>query len=156
MQGRVSWRLAAAPADGGIRRMMMRIRRLLAGPRRHCLEGQSGWCGSKTRATYGHRWAIVALGLWSVQAIALPYVPTRDSEVLERVTARSALDRLEPLRRTVAANPRNLTATLELAKGYLQIGRAAGDPRFIAYAQAALLPWLRDGNAPEPVLVLQA
>jgi predicted Zn-dependent protease len=38
----------------------------------------------------------------------------------------------------------------------LQIGRAAGDPRYVAYAQAALLPWLRKANAPEPVLLLQA
>ena len=156
MQGRKYWGVATAPAGFSISRVMMWSRRFLAGPRRRCLEGQIGWRGSKTRAPFGHRWAILALALWSVQAVALPYVPTRDSEVLERVPARSALDRLEPLRRTVAANPRNLTATLELAKGYLQIGRAAGDPRFVAYAQATLLPWLRDGNAPEPVLVLQA
>ncbi len=91
-----------------------------------------------------------------MQAAALPYVPLHDTDVLEHVTARSALDRLEPLRRTVKANPRDLSATLELAKGYLQAGRAAGDPRIVGYAQAALLPWLRDGNAPEPVLVLQA
>ncbi len=99
---------------------------------------------------------MLALVLWGTQVAALPYVPTQDSEVLERVTARSALDRLEPLRRTVAANPRNLHAALELARGYLQIGRATGDPRIIGYAQAALLPWLRDDQAPEPVLVLQA
>jgi tetratricopeptide (TPR) repeat protein len=112
--------------------------------------------GFNTRAASGRRWAMLAIAFWSAQAPALPYIPTSDSEVLERVAARSALDRLEPLRRTVAANPRDLSATLELAKGYLQLGRAAGDPRFVAYAQAALLPWLRDGNAPEPVLVLQA
>jgi tetratricopeptide (TPR) repeat protein len=98
----------------------------------------------------------VALALWSAQAGALPYVPADDGVVLERVTARSALDRLEPLRRAVAADPRNLAATLELARGYLQLGRTNGDPRFIAYAQAALLPWLSDGNVPEAVLVLQA
>ena len=118
--------------------------------------GQKRWRRARPGATFCHPWAALALALWSTQLSALPYVPTQDSEVLERVAARSALDRLEPLRRTVASNPRNLSAALELARGYLQIGRAAGDPRIIGYAQAALLPWLHDDQAPEPVLVLQA
>jgi tetratricopeptide (TPR) repeat protein len=119
-------------------------------------QGRKGWRRACSGATFCHRLAILALVLWSTQVEAVPYVPTQDSEVLERVTARSALDRLEPLRRAVAANPRNLPAALDLARGYLQIGRAAGDPRIIGYAQAALLPWLHDDHAPEPVLVLQA
>ena len=116
----------------------------------------AGWRGPKARATSRMPWVIFALCLWGVRAGALPYVPTDDSIVLESVAARSALDRLAPLRRTVAENPKDLAATLQLARAYLQMGRAGGDPRFVAYAQAALLPWLRDRNAPEPVLVLQA
>ena len=116
----------------------------------------AGWRGPKARATSRRPWVLFALCLWGVRAGALPYVPTDDSIVLESVAARSALDRLAPLRRTVAENPKDLAATLELARAYLQMGRAGGDPRFVAYAQAALLPWLRDRNAPEPVLVLQA
>ena len=124
--------------------------------RRHGSNVHGGWRGFLARAGRDHWWATLCLALWSVQATALPYLPNRDSEVLERVTARSALDRLEPLRRSVAANPGDLPAAIALATGFFQIGRAAGDPRFIAYAQATLLPWLRGGNAPEPVLVLQA
>ena len=99
---------------------------------------------------------IMGAVLWAVGAVAAPYVPTNDSEVLEHVPARSELERLEPLRRRVVANPRDLSAALELAQSFLQMGRAAGDPRFTAYAEAALLPWMSDTNIPEPVLVLQA
>ena len=120
------------------------------------LMSPGGWRGPVARASRGQWPAMLCLILWSVQATALPYIPARDSDVLERVTARSALDRLEPLRRTVAANPGDLPAAIALATGFLQLGRAAGDPRYIAYAQATLMPWLRRGNAPERVLVLQA
>ena len=133
-----------------------RWRRQLTIRQWHQPKERSGGRGRYARVLPALRWGALAIGFWSMQAAALPYVPARDNVVLERVTARSALDRLDPLRRSVTANPRNLSATLELARGYLQIGRAAGDPRIVAYAQAALLPWLRDGNAPEPVLVLQA
>ena len=89
-------------------------------------------------------------------AEATPYIPATDSAVLERVSARSDLDRLEPLRRRLAGNRRDLPAALELAQQFLRMGRTAGDPRFTAYAEAALLPWMGDKNIPEPVLVLQA
>ena len=101
--------------------------------------GSQGWRGPKARAILGHCGAFMALVLWSLQAGAVPYVPTEDSVVLERVTARGTLDRLEPLRRAVAANPRNLPATLELARAYLQLGRAAGDPRFSLGCSTATL-----------------
>ncbi len=146
-----------ATAEGYWHRVLSaRWRSLMAMCQWHRAKERNGGRGWYARATPGLPWAAVTVGIWSMQAVALPYLPTRDSEVLEQVPARSALDRLEPLRRTVNANPRNLSATLELARGYLQLGRAAGDPRIVAYAQAVLLPWLRDGNAPEPVLVLQA
>lgn len=89
-------------------------------------------------------------------ASAAPYVPTSDGVVLEHVTARSELDRLEPLRRRLAVNSRDLEAALTLAKAYLTLGRTAGDSRFTGYAEAALLPWMTDKSIPEPVLVLQA
>lgn len=92
----------------------------------------------------------------ATSAIATPYLPAEDSVVLERVSARSDLDRLQPLRQRLAANPRDLATALVLARRFLQMGRAAGDPRFTAYAESALLPWMKDRNVPEPVLVLQA
>jgi tetratricopeptide (TPR) repeat protein len=89
-------------------------------------------------------------------APASPYVPAGDSTVLERVPARSELVRLAPLRAAVATAPTDLEAALSLATGYIDLGRRNSDPRFIAYAQAALLPWLARLQPPERVLVLQA
>ncbi len=100
--------------------------------------------------------ALVLLGLAAVAATAAPYRPGDDDTVLERVPERSELERLAPLRASVAARPADLPASLALATGYIGIGRRNSDPRFIAYAQAALLPWLALPRPPEPVLVLQA
>jgi len=87
---------------------------------------------------------------------AAPYVPASDATVLERVPARSELERLAPLRAAVAARPADLEAALALATGYVGIGRRESDPRFIAYAESALLPWLAQPSPPERALVLQA
>ncbi len=100
--------------------------------------------------------ALVLVGLAAVAATAAPYRPGDDDTVLERVPERSELERLAPLRASVAARPADLPASLALATGYIGIGRRNSDPRFIAYAQAALLPWLALPRPPEPVLVLQA
>ena len=89
-------------------------------------------------------------------AAATPYVPAGDATVLERVPARAALERLAPLRAVVAATPGDSAAAAALATGYIDLGRRNSDPRFIAYAQAALRPWLAQAQPPERTLVLQA
>ena len=93
---------------------------------------------------------------WATVAAPAPYLPATDDTVLEQVAARSDLDRLEPLRRKVREYPRDLTVTLQLAQSFLELGRTAGDPRFTAYAESTLLPWMAMTPIPEPVLVLQA
>src|ERR1700745_3203729 len=89
-------------------------------------------------------------------AAAAPYVPAGDATVLERVPARAGLERLAPLRAVVAATPEDSEAAAALATGYIDLGRRNSDPRFIAYAQAALRPWLVQARPPERTLVLQA
>ncbi len=89
-------------------------------------------------------------------AAAVPYVPAGDATVLERVPARAALARLAPLRAVVAATPGDSAAATALATSYIDLGRRNSDPRFIAYAQAALGPWLAQPQPPERTLVLQA
>ena len=85
--------------------------------------------------------ALALCALTAGAAIAAPYRPGDDNTVLERVPERSDLERLAPLRAAVAARPGDLTAALALATGYIEIGRRNSDPRFVAYAQATLLPW---------------
>jgi tetratricopeptide (TPR) repeat protein len=96
------------------------------------------------------------LALATAFAMASPYLPRSDDTVIERVPARSELERLAPLRAAVAAAPGDLRSALALATGYIDLGRRNSDPRFIAYAQAALLPWLTQPQPPERTLVLQA
>jgi len=99
---------------------------------------------------------LVAVVLASPLAHGEPYIPKNDAVVLERLPAGSATRQLEPLRRAVQRNPQDLRATLQLAQGYLQIGRETSDPRFNSYAQAALAPWMQQPDPPAPVLVLEA
>src|SRR5579872_735226 len=105
----------------------------------------SGGCHSwRARA---HRLGLVrfvacGLALACACADAAPRTPASDSVVLEHVPAAAATRELEPLRRVLRAHPEDLKTTLALAQGYLDIGRANGDPRFVSYAQAVLDPWL--------------
>jgi tetratricopeptide (TPR) repeat protein len=98
----------------------------------------------------------LALAAVAAAARATPYVPADDAAVLERVPARSALEALRPLRAAVAARPQDLTAALELAQGFIEIGRREGDPRFVAYAQPVLAPWMNGPRPAERALVLGA
>jgi tetratricopeptide (TPR) repeat protein len=49
-----------------------------------------------------------------------------------------------------------LQSALALAQGYLEIGRANADPRFVSYAQATLTPWLSRAHPDPAVLTLSA
>ena len=100
--------------------------------------------------------ALALLAFTASVATAVPYLPQSDDTILEHVPARSELERLAPLRAAVAARPTDLEAALALATGYIGIGRRNSDPRFIAYAQSTLRPWLAQRSPPERALVLQA
>jgi tetratricopeptide (TPR) repeat protein len=94
--------------------------------------------------------------LFSAAACAEPFIPSNDSMVLERVPAAQETRQLQPLRDRLARDPGDLPSALQLAQGYLRIGRQTADPRFTSYAQATLNPWLQ-GKAPSAdVLVLSA
>lgn len=100
--------------------------------------------------------ALVLFAFLCAPTRGAPYVPKDDAVVLERVPAALATRRLEPLRKRASAEPSELSTTLQLAQGYLVIGRETSDPRFVSYAQATLSPWLQRPNTPVPVLVLAA
>jgi tetratricopeptide (TPR) repeat protein len=90
--------------------------------------------------------------MWSHAA---PRVPTSDDIVLERVPARTQLQQLRPLREQLYRKPDPHTA-LELARGYLQIGRTLSDPRFVSYAEGTITPWLRTPHPGADLLLLHA
>jgi tetratricopeptide (TPR) repeat protein len=112
--------------------------------------------GRRSCAAPLRRIAAITLALMGAAATAAPYRPQDDGTILERVPERSALERLAPLRAAVTHRPDDLPAALALATGYIEIGRRDSDPRFVAYAEATLLPWLARPRPPESALVLQA
>jgi thioredoxin-like negative regulator of GroEL len=94
-----------------------------------------------------------------LRAQAAPFVPESDSQVLERLpfTASDPVIReLRALHDRLKDEPDNLPLALRLARGYLELGRVTGDPRYAGYAQAALAPWWDLNQPPEEVLLLRA
>ena len=89
-------------------------------------------------------------------ARAEPYLPASDETILGRVPAAAEVRELEPLRQRLLASPSDVTAAVQLATGYLKIGRETADPRFTSYAQATIAPWLESPTPPAAVLVLSA
>ncbi|MGH8656153.1 MAG: tetratricopeptide repeat protein [Gammaproteobacteria bacterium] len=93
------------------------------------------------------------------RALATPYLPTDDTEVLERLPYRVADPRVRELRRLRAEQtrePGNLDLAISLARRYIEQGRANWDPRYYGYAQAALRAWWDLPQPPPEVLVLRA
>ena len=96
---------------------------------------------------------IVLLALCcSLAAVAAPYTPANDSDVVERLPA-SATDpsvrRVESLRRQLAARPDDAALRLEIGRRYFDLAMAQGDPRYVGYAAASIAPVARSdaGNA---------
>ena len=109
------------------------------------------------------RWAAVIFGglvlaLSAMGAAAEPYRPNSDTEVLQRLPAPSdATQRaLRSLRQALSQDPERLDLAIDLARRYIALGRAEADPRYMGYAEAALMPWWDRDAPPLEVLVLRA
>ncbi len=99
------------------------------------------------------------LCLWCGRVLAEPFIPNSDDQVLERLPSkRTAADARELRRKQsgLATDPENLSASLQLARTYIETARAEGDPRYLGYAQATLAPWWGAENPPVEVMVLRA
>ena len=102
---------------------------------------------------------VIVIAVTSGRAVAAPFVPEFDSQVLERLPFAPndpVLSRLRALNNQLTRSPDNLPLALLVAQGYLEVGRVTGDPRYAGYAQAALAPWWDFEQAPQEVLVLRA
>jgi hypothetical protein len=112
-----------------------------------------------------HRFSICLLTVWSLSslcpalAVAAPFVPTSDAQVLERLPSRSTDPRareLQDLRTAWRSQPQDVGVSVSLARAYYNAVAAEGDPRYIGYAQAALAPWWALAEPPTEVRVLRA
>jgi Tfp pilus assembly protein PilF len=92
-------------------------------------------------------------------ALAAPFVPSDDRQVLERLPSGAAAPRMREmaaLRQRLNADPRNADLAVQLARRYYEETAAEGDPRYIGYAQAALAPWWSLADPPPAVRVMRA
>ena len=92
-------------------------------------------------------------------ALAAPFTPQSDSEVLERLPFRTggAEGReLRQLRSALAEQPQNMERALALARRYFDLASAEGDPRYVGYAEAAIRPWSKVAAPPTAILLMRA
>jgi hypothetical protein len=114
------------------------------------------------RGTLGRRASAALLfivaALTLASATAAPFVPARDDVVLERLPARAGAewDAIARLRAELSATPTDATRAAALARLYLEVFRAEGDPRLVAYARHALAPWRDDSSPPLSVALERA
>ena len=94
-----------------------------------------------------------------LDALATPYVPRADAEIIEHLPldkTKSVRAELRALRRQLTQRPDDAALAANLARRYIQQARASGDPRFLGYAQASLAPWWGQAQIPLDILVLRA
>ena len=84
-------------------------------------------------------------------ALAAPYLPASDAQVLAEVPAGA---------RHATAPPAMIAGRLDIALPLAQFdisrARATGDLRFLGYAEAILSPWMAQAAIPPQVLILHA
>lgn len=92
-------------------------------------------------------------------ALAAPFVPASDDQVLERLPIKPGdpvARELRALRSAAAARPGDPASAEALARRYFDLAMAEGDPRYVGYAEAALRPWSADKSIPPRLRVIRA
>ena len=78
-------------------------------------------------------------------AVAAPFIPASDEQVLEILPVKAGdpvARELRELRAALAALPSDVNRAVALAQRYFDLASAEGDPRYIGYAEAVIRPWL--------------
>lgn len=104
---------------------------------------------------------IVLLVFLSASIEAQPFVPTNDSEILERLPTMllpsSTFQEVKQLRSKLEDSSDDWMTASRLAERYIEIARSQSDPRYMGYAQAILEPWWdQPDSAPIKAFLLRA
>lgn len=86
------------------------------------------------------------------QAVAVPFEPASERQILERLPKSLLAVREAPQ----SGSETNVIAISARAQEYVNAYRAEADPRYLGYAEALLKPWWSSDAAPIPILVLRA
>ena len=91
-------------------------------------------------------------------AAAEPYLPTDDAVVLERLPSPDdrRLQKLRVLADSLSDRPDDLELALDVARRYVALGTAEGDPRYFGLAQGALRAWWEEPEPPAGVRLVRA
>ncbi len=101
----------------------------------------------------------ITFNLSTLLAIAKPFIPHNDSQVLERLSSgpgKPLLNEARKLRDNLNKDPNNLQLALKTAKHFIEIGRQEADPRYFGYAESALKPFLNGEPTSPDILVIKA
>lgn len=92
-------------------------------------------------------------------ALAAPFIPATDDQVLERLPIKPGdpvARELRTLRAAAAARPDDPASGEALARRFFDLAMAEGDPRYVGYAEAALRPWAGSASVPPRLRVVRA
>ena len=88
---------------------------------------------------------------------AQPYIPSSDEQIVESLPVYLKIrPEIREWRDRVKSAPGDAHAALQLAKQYIELGRAESDPRYYGYAEAVLTPWLNAAPPLPEALTLRA
>ncbi|GAB3251723.1 tetratricopeptide repeat protein [Chitinimonas naiadis] len=95
--------------------------------------------------------------LVSLGTSAAPWRPTDPNEVLEVLPTRLATGPdAAALRSQLGNQSLDVGAAVSLARQYLQLARASGDPHYLGYAEAAISRWTTQTRMPTQVRLMRA
>lgn len=92
-------------------------------------------------------------------ALAAPFVPSTDQQVVERLPTKAndaAAREINALRVASRREPGNVMLAVDLARRWFEQAGVDGDPRYVGYAQAALQPWWTLSDPPVAARVMRA